>query len=73
MNFIVNNYIHIAIYFRYDLMTMCWMANANERPQFADIRQTFAAMLEKNGGNYGYVKVIDGNGEGMNNKECSKS
>lgn len=44
-------------------MQTCWKANANERPQFADICLIFAAILESNAGNYGYLKLVAGNDE----------
>ena len=39
-------------------MNTCWRADANERPNCADIRLIFDAMLERNNQNYGYVKLV---------------
>jgi hypothetical protein len=36
------------------MMLSCWNAEANERPQFADIRQELADIHENMSGIYGY-------------------
>ena len=43
---------------RYELMQSCWQVDANERPQFSDIRLQFDRILERNADNYGYIPLI---------------
>jgi hypothetical protein len=58
--------------FRYELMQSCWRADANERPQFADIRQQFDRILEQIGDNYGYLPLIVENVNDKSDIEHSK-
>ena len=43
---------------RYELMQSCWQADANERPEFADIRLQLDQILGRNADNYGYIPFI---------------
>ena len=42
---------------RYELMQLCWQSDSNRRPQFVDIREIFASILEKKAVNYGYIAL----------------
>ena len=46
-------------------MQSCWQVDANERPQFSDIRLQFDRILERNADNYEQLIVenIDDNSE----------
>jgi hypothetical protein len=57
---------------RYELMQSCWRADANERPQFAAIRQQFDRILEHIGDNYGYLPLIVENTDDKSDIEHSK-
>lgn len=39
------------------MMQSCWKTDTDERPQFSDIRQMFAALLEKNAEYSGYLQL----------------